>query len=77
MKSLFVILLVSFILIISCTNNENIQTDDVAIIKRYLNIPSIPYNYAQPELPAFFNDQFVTIQNNTPANNKITDWEQL
>jgi len=39
-----------------------------------LNLPETPFNYAAQPLPAFFNDQFIKIQWNAPAQNPITDW---
>ncbi len=47
---------------------------DQQIIEQYLNLPTVPFNYTSPLLPAFYHNQFVTIQNNTPLNNPTSDW---
>lgn len=51
--------------------NEKTEMD---ILRESLKIPDMPYNYAAPGLPSFFNNHFVRIQDNTPAGNKVTDW---
>ncbi|NOT52411.1 MAG: cytochrome-c peroxidase [Chitinophagaceae bacterium] len=45
-------------------------TDPVAAV---LNLPSTPFNYANPALPAYLNSPPIQGQINTPANNPITD----
>jgi cytochrome c peroxidase len=59
---------------LSCTKDPQIQTDESVILGEELELPDKPYNYSAPELPAFFKDQFVSIQDNTPSNNRVTDW---
>jgi cytochrome c peroxidase len=39
-----------------------------------LHLPLIPFNYANPLLPHFFQSQLVAEQDNTPSNNAVTDW---
>jgi len=60
----------------SCKKDPPVSGEktEMDILKEHLHIPEIPYNYASPDLPGFFKDQFITVQNNTPANNKVTDW---
>jgi len=60
---------------VSCNKtNDDIQDPAWTTLQKKLNIPAQPYNYASPYLPAFFNNQFVTILDNTPAENPITNW---
>lgn len=49
-------------------------TPDSEILAKYLNLPPNPYNYISPALPDFFNSSFISLQNNTPANNTPSDW---
>jgi len=67
------ILIVSLFLLNSCKEKPSFVSDD-EILRTYLNLPSEVANYASPWLPSFFNNQFVTIQNNTPAANPTTNW---
>lgn len=62
------------LLVLFACNNESPTGTTQNQIEKYLTIPSTPYNYAQPELPAFYYNQFVTIQDNTPQTNPITNW---
>ncbi len=39
-----------------------------------LDLPSIPFNYANQSLPGYFQSQVITEQDNTPAANPVTDW---
>src|SRR5215216_6302664 len=39
-----------------------------------LNLPSTPYNYANQPLPAFLLLPNIAGQDNTPADNRVTDW---
>lgn len=43
-------------------------------LSEYLDIPSTAYNYANVDVPDFFNLQPNTTQDNTPNNNEVTDW---
>lgn len=53
---------------------DNLVSEENKILDTYLDLPDEPYNYANPPLPDFFNNQFVKIQNNTPADNPVTQW---
>jgi cytochrome c peroxidase len=55
-------------------DNSFFNKQEFAILSKNLNIPEIPFNYSKPILPSFLLNQFVTIQNNTPNSNPITDW---
>ncbi len=66
-------LIMSLFLLDSCKEKPSFVSDD-EILRTYLNLPSEVANYASPWLPSFFNNQFVTIQNNTPATNPTTNW---
>lgn len=39
-----------------------------------LNLPSTPFNYANPGLPAYLQAPPIAAQDNTPANNGVTNW---
>jgi len=39
-----------------------------------VNLPSDPFNYAAPALPAYFNRDSIRLMDNTPADNPTTDW---
>ena len=39
-----------------------------------LNLPTTPYNYANIQLPAFFNPPGAPNNDNTPTDNQISDW---
>ncbi len=72
------LILLFLFLTISCSEVQNSVDNDVleeaVALGQYLNIPDQAYNYADPELPAFFNLDANTDQLNTPNNNPITDW---
>lgn len=57
----------------SCRKDDAIGSSDVAW-KQFLNLPDNPFNYSNPSLPDFFQNQFVQIQDNTPATNPVTNW---
>jgi cytochrome c peroxidase len=63
-------LLISFL---SC-KKDNTDQEDFTVLSKYLSIPYQPYNYSAPNLPGFYRNQFITIQNNTPGDNLTTDW---
>ncbi len=75
MKALRVpsLLLLIILFEISCSKDPAFQPDKYDW-HTYIDIPNTPYNYAKPPLPAFFNNQFITHQDNTPTHNPITDW---
>lgn len=50
------------------------EIEEAAVLGQFLTIPDQADNYADPELPAFFNLDTNTDQDNTPNNNPITDW---
>lgn len=73
--------LFSFIIIILLTgceelriNEEEIPTQNLIELNDYLVIPTTPFNYANIEVPDFFNNRPNTDQDNTPNNNEATDW---
>jgi cytochrome c peroxidase len=63
-------------LFITCDEVTLQETDieEAAVLDQYLNLPDQAYNYADPELPAFFNLLPNTQEDNTPANNPVTNW---
>lgn len=56
----------------SCKKNStnDIGADPLAA----LNLPVTPYNYSNQPLPAFLLNPGIAGQDNTPANNPVTDW---
>lgn len=67
------IVLASLMLMSSCKEEPSFISDE-EILRVHLNLPSQVANYSSPQLPLFFNDQFITIQNNTPTTNPTTNW---
>jgi len=67
------IVLASLMLMSSCKEEPSFISDE-EILRVHLNLPSQVANYSSPQLPLFFNDQFITIQDNTPATNPTTNW---
>ena len=65
--------LASLMLMSSCKEEPSFISDE-EILRVHLNLPSQVANYSSPQLPVFFNDQFITIQNNTPTTNPTTNW---
>lgn len=56
--------------VVSGTDAEEFdQTQEAAVLGRFLTIPDQADNYADPDLPAFFNLAPNTDQNNTPNSN--------
>src|SRR5215212_2428287 len=51
-------------------NNGSPTTDALAA----LNLPATPFNYANQPLPGFLRTPLINGQDNTPANNPVTDW---
>lgn len=58
----------------SITEDEILESEEAAVLDQYLTLPDQAYNYADPDLPAFFNQNNNTEQDNTPGNNPVTDW---
>lgn len=54
-------------------NGDNNSNDNPNPVTVSLNLPAIPFNYADPDLPNYFNRNNVQDQDNTPNNNPITD----
>ncbi len=76
-KVYFIVVL--FVIYISCKKDIEItkeRTED-EILAQYFNKDFANFNYANQALPSFFNNQFVTIQNNTPSTNPTTNWGAL
>jgi cytochrome c peroxidase len=68
-------LTLSIYLFQACSKNESAATpltpDPLAT---YLNLPSTPYSYSNPALPAYLLTPPIQGQINTPVTNPITDW---
>lgn len=56
--------------LLACQRNPS----DRFILGNSLNLPAEPFNYANPPLPHFFNDSFLTRTDNTPIDNPISNW---
>lgn len=75
-------LLLAFLLF-SCSSNDEVITEieedeeEIDTTPRVdlsnLNLPAIPYNYSDVNLPSHFNDTDVIMADNTPNDNPITD----
>jgi cytochrome c peroxidase len=60
---------------VSCTKDAQIvDGNSDKILSKYLNLPDLPFNYSNIALPPYFDNIFIRNQDNTPENNKITDW---
>jgi cytochrome c peroxidase len=72
-KLLIVSGVLTTLVVFACKKNgtDTPTVDPVAI---FLNLPSTPYNYSSPVLPAHLNTPNIQGQINTPATNPITDW---
>lgn len=72
------ILGLSLIFILSCTKDKNenqiVLDPDYKILLKYLEIPQTPYPYSTYDLNAGVKSFFEESQDNTPENNKVTDW---
>lgn len=76
MKKRTPLLLFLLALFVSCNNDSGELTeivgggDDGSSI---LNLPATHFNYANPDFPASFNNFVMTVLDNTPANNPVTN----
>jgi len=74
-KMLFAALFSTLFIFIACNKNSDNKVapsinDPVAAV---LNLPSIPFNYANITVPGYFIDPAIQAQINTPADNQISD----
>ncbi len=71
----FITLLI--LLMLGCSEaqlqNETNDLEGAAVLDQYLNRPDQAYNYADPELPAFFSLPPNAELDNTPDENPVTD----
>ena len=67
------IALIGIIFLMDC-KKENSNGGTTPLWYGDLAVPVYPYNYENPNLPSFFNDQFIVVTDNTPTNNPITNW---
>ena len=68
-------IILSLLFFIACTKSSDSGTtpppvDPVSLV---LNLPALPFNYANPTLPAYITASPIQAQINTPINNQITD----
>ncbi|MBP9103923.1 MAG: c-type cytochrome [Chitinophagaceae bacterium] len=68
-------IILSLLFFIACTKNSDSgatapPVDPVSLV---LNLPALPFNYANPTLPAYITASPIQAQINTPINNQITD----
>lgn len=57
-----------------CKKTEDSTPPAPDPVASFLNLPSTPYNYSNPALPAYLQTPNIQGQVNTPANNPVTDW---
>lgn len=57
----------------SCSSNEEDMGLENANIASVLNLPTDPFNYANPDLPSHFLSANVVRIDNTPNNSQVTD----
>lgn len=62
------------ILLFSSCKDEPTVISQGDILALHLNLPPEVLNYSELELPPFFKEHFIKIQNNTPSTNPTTDW---
>lgn len=58
----------------SCKKTDAINNSYTTNPLGSLNLPALPYNYANPPLPGFLYAQTIKALDNTPATNTVTDW---
>ncbi len=67
------LLTVSFLLLLVTSCKKKDDTTVAASLSAYLNLPEVPFNYANQTLPAHLRTLPPNIDN-TPATNIVTDW---
>ncbi len=79
-QSLLLLFTVTLTMLYSCHNSEEIYEDiddgnssDDQILASTLNLPTTSFNYSDINLPGFFLNNDLLQEDNTPANNPITD----
>jgi cytochrome c peroxidase len=75
-KMFFLAGISSLFVFIACNKssyNSGSTTSPVDPVAAVLNLPSTPFNYANPSLPAYLNTPPIQGQVNTPSTNPITD----
>ena len=75
-KMFFVITFFAILVFIACKKNSDTSTSNnntVDPVAAVLNLPSSPFNYANPNLPAYLNSPNILGQVNTPVTNPVTD----
>jgi cytochrome c peroxidase len=74
-KIVFVIAILTPLFYVSCSRDTQIlDVNSNKVLSKYLNLPELPFNYGNISLPPYFDNIFIQNQDNTPVNNKITDW---
>jgi cytochrome c peroxidase len=74
LHAIWILLLCLFYM--SCKKDAEIMQNasELDVLNKHLELPSQVYAYSNPNLPAFFSNPFIKIQDNTPNSNKITNW---
>lgn len=73
-KTFITILVFALLVFIACKkSNDTNDPDPVDPVAAVLNLPSTPYNYANPALPGYLTTPNIIGQINTQASNPITD----
>ena len=57
---------------LGCTDKDAVLDEDA--LSQHLNLPEKPFDYSSNQVPSFLDAALISQQDNTPANNVITDW---
>ena len=58
----------------SASVDNSTSTVQPSFITDYLTLPASPFNYANQALPGYYTSQPVSGADNTPADNRVSDW---
>ena len=65
-------LVATCICLFGCRDKDYISDDD--ILAQYVNLPKVPYAYANISIPEQLDKSLIQQQDNTPVGNEITNW---
>lgn len=61
-----------FVVHLGCNDKDAVSDTDT--LSQHLNLPENPYNYSGIQIPSFLDASLLAQQDNTPANNMVSDW---
>ena len=67
------LLLIGMTFFIDCRKESSVN-EASPLWHSELNLPMNPYNYQNPKLASFLHDQFISVADNTPDENQVSDW---